>query len=86
VQQLLQHAQHVLAFIEEVAKDKDRDEAVTRAMVGVMGDMADTMEEIGPLYLAKPFWRDLLRDCEDPEGDDDQLRETARWGAGNPKP
>ena len=79
VQQLLQHAQFVLSFIEEVAKDKDRDEAVTRAMVGVMGDMADTMDGIGELYMQKPFWRQLLAECEDPAGDDDQLRETARW-------
>ena len=41
---LMQHAEFVLAFVEEVHKDADRDEAVTRAMVGVMGDMADTMD------------------------------------------
>jgi hypothetical protein len=29
-------------------------------MVGVMGDMADTMDGIGPLYMEKPFWRTLL--------------------------
>jgi len=60
VQQLLVHATFVLGFIEEVSKDTDRDEAVTRAMVGVMGDMADTMDGIGPLYMEKPFWRTLL--------------------------
>ena len=26
-------------------------------MVGVMGDMADTMEQIGPLFVEKPFWK-----------------------------
>jgi hypothetical protein len=35
VQQLLVHATFVLGFIEEVSKDTDRDEAVTRAMVGL---------------------------------------------------
>ena len=44
VEQLKSHAVYVLQFIAEVAKDRDRDEAVTRAMVGVMGDMADTMD------------------------------------------
>ena len=78
IAQLMQHAQFVLDFVEEVSKDKDRDEAVTRAMVGVMGDMADTMEGIGQLYMQKPFWRQLLAECEDPL-QDDQLRETARW-------
>jgi len=29
------HATFVLGFIEEVSKDTDRDEAVTRAMVGL---------------------------------------------------
>ena len=51
---------------------------MTRAMVGVMGDMADTVEGIGQLYIQKPFWRQLLAECEDPL-QDDQLRETARW-------
>ena len=78
IAQLMQHAQFVLDFVEEVSKDKDRDEAVTRAMVGVMGDMADTMEGIGQLYMQKPFWRQLLAECEDPL-QDIQLRETAQW-------
>ena len=43
-----------------------------------MGDMADTVEGIGQLYIQKPFWRQLLAECEDPL-QDDQLRETARW-------
>ena len=78
IAQLMQHAQFVLDFVEEVSKDKDRDEAVTRAMVGVMGDMADTMEGIGQLYMQKPFWVQLLAECED-QYQDNQLRETARW-------
>ena len=60
---LMQHAEFVLSFVEEVTKDADRDEAVTRAMVGVMGDMADTMDGIGQLYSQKTFWkqRDVMR-------------------------
>jgi importin subunit beta-1 len=75
---LMQHAEFVLAFVEEVHKDADRDEAVTRAMVGVMGDMAETMDGIGALYAQKSFWRELLQECTEPS-QDDQLRETARW-------
>ena len=78
---LMQHAEFVLAFVEEVHKDADRDEAVTRAMVGVMGDMADTMDGIGQLYARKPFWRQLLQECADPN-QDEQLRETALWAHG----
>ena len=31
-----------------------------------------------PTTIEKPFWRQLLAECEDPL-QDDQLRETARW-------
>jgi len=75
---LMQHAEFVLSFVEEVTKDADRDEAVTRAMVGVMGDMADTMDGIGALYAQKTFWKDLLQECMDPN-QDVSLQETARW-------
>ena len=75
---LMQHAEFVLSFVEEVTKDADRDEALTRAMVGVMGDMADTMDGIGQLYSQKTFWKQLLQECMDPN-QDSSLQETARW-------
>ena len=75
---LMQHAEFVLSFVEEVTKDADRDEAVTRAMVGVMGDMADTMDGIGQLYSQKTFWKQLLQECMD-QNQDSSLQETARW-------
>ena len=56
---------------------RPRRHRLTRAMVGVMGDMADTMEGIGQLYAQKPFWKQLLQECINDE--DEQLRETARW-------
>ena len=77
IAQLMSHAAFVLDFVETVSQDDDRDDAVTRAMVGVMGDMADTMEGIGQLYAQKPFWKQLLQECINDE--DEQLRETARW-------
>ena len=81
VEQLKSHAVYVLQFIAEVAKDGDRDEAVTRAMVGVMGDMADTMEGVGELFKQNMFWVELIRECED-QYQDQQLRDTAQWAKG----
>lgn len=81
VEQLKSHAVYVLQFIAEVAKDRDRDEAVTRAMVGVMGDMADTMDGVGELFKQNMFWVDLIRECED-QYQDQQLRDTAQWAKG----
>jgi len=78
---LMQHAEFVLAFVEEVHKDADRDEAVTRAMVGVMGDMADTMDGVGELFKQHTFWVELIRECED-QYQDQQLRDTAQWAKG----
>ena len=72
---------YVLQFIAEVAKDGDRDEAVTRAMVGVMGDMADTMDGVGELFKQNMFWVELIRECED-QYQDQQLRDTAQWAKG----
>ena len=77
----MQHAEFVLAFVEEVSKDKDRDEAVTRAMVGVMGDMADTMAGRPASSTCKPFWRQPLRSARIPSADD-SARETALWAHG----
>jgi importin subunit beta-1 len=81
VETLKSHAVYVLQFIAEVAKDGDRDEAVTRAMVGVMGDMADTMDGVGELFKQHTFWVELIRECED-QYQDQQLRDTAQWAKG----
>jgi importin subunit beta-1 len=78
VQQLVQHASFVVAFVEEVYKDEDRDEAVTRAMIGVLGDMADMIDGMGAVFQQHPFWQQLLAECSDSH-QDAQLQETAQW-------
>ena len=75
-----EHVPFVLQFIEAVSKDSNRDSAVTRSMVGVLGDMADTIDGVGQLFLQHTFYREFLRQCQ--SSSDDQLRDTAQWAAG----
>ncbi|KAK1320885.1 hypothetical protein QJS10_CPA03g01148 [Acorus calamus] len=78
---MMPYAAHLLQFIEAVFKDKERDDAVTKAAVAVMGDLADALG---------PNMRILLKDCtfhvaflgECFESEDEQLKETATWTQG----
>ena len=72
-----EHVPFVLEFIERVAADPHRDEAVTRSMVGVLGDMADTINGVGPAFAQRPFYDAFLRDCA--SSSDGSLRDTASW-------
>lgn len=78
---LLPHAQHLLQFIELVAKDHNRDEGVTKAAVGVLGDLADALgSNIKMLYKDRAFCMRLLDECL--QSEDEQLKETAVWTQG----
>ncbi|XP_058075079.1 importin subunit beta-1-like [Magnolia sinica] len=78
---MMPFASHLLQFIEAVFEDKQRDEAVTKAAVAVMGDLADTL---GPnmkiLFKDCTFHMEFLGECF--ESDDEQLKETASWTQG----
>ena len=74
-----EHTPSVLALVETVAADPSRDEVVTRSMVGVLGDMADTIDQIGPLFAQRPFYKDFLKECQ--QSNDASLRDTANWAA-----
>jgi importin subunit beta-1 len=51
---------------------------VTRAAVGVLGDVADTLGPLAlPLFRAAVFHKDFLDECI--SSDDEQLKETAEW-------
>lgn len=78
---LLPHAPHLLQFIELVAKDNNRDEGVTKAAVGVLGDLADALgSNIKMLYKDRAFCMHLLDECL--QSEDEQLKETAVWTRG----
>ena len=45
-------------------------------MVGVLGDMADTINGVGPAFAQRPFYDAFLRDCASSSGG---VTDTASW-------
>lgn len=75
---LIPYTGHILQFLESIYQDKDRDDAVTRAAIGVLGDVADTLGTTAvPLFQSSVFYKDFLDECI--SSDDQQLKETAEW-------
>eukprot|EP00249_Psilotum_nudum_P024753 c29286_g1_i1 orf=306-2930(+) len=75
---MIPFAGHILQFIENVYRDKDRDDTVSKAAVGVMGDLADTLgTNSSVLFQNSAFHKDFLEECA--SSDDQQLKETAEW-------
>ncbi|KAL8206069.1 hypothetical protein R6Q57_009620 [Mikania cordata] len=78
---MLPHAQHLLKFIEVVAKDAHRDESVVRAAVAVLGDLADALgSNVKMLFKDLAFCSEFLGECL--QSEDEQLKETATWTQG----
>nr|XP_016464878.1 PREDICTED: importin subunit beta-1-like [Nicotiana tabacum] len=78
---MLPYAPHLLQFIELVAKDRPRDESVTKAAVAVLGDLADALGSNAKTIFKDPaFCTQLLGECL--QSDDEQLKETATWTQG----
>ncbi|KAI4331607.1 hypothetical protein MLD38_029782 [Melastoma candidum] len=78
---MLPYAPHLMQFVELVFKDRQRDEAVTKAVVAVIGDLADALgPNIKVLFKDRSFCRELLVECL--QSDDEQLKETATWTQG----
>ncbi|KAL7136183.1 hypothetical protein ABFS83_10G012500 [Erythranthe nasuta] len=78
---MLPHAPHLMQFIGLVAKDTNRDESVTKAMVAVLGDVADALSaNIKVIFKDCAFCNELLGECL--QSDDQQLKETAAWTQG----
>ncbi|KAL9225418.1 hypothetical protein vseg_001347 [Gypsophila vaccaria] len=77
-QLLLPHARHILSFIDSVYQEKDMDDAVMKAAIGVLGDLADTLAtSAGPLIQQFPSFKDLLSECL--SSDDDSVKQSAEW-------
>ncbi|KAG0584195.1 hypothetical protein M758_3G191900 [Ceratodon purpureus] len=78
---MVPYAGHILQFIENVYQDKDKDDVVTKAAIGVMGDLADTLgANAAALFKRTVFFKDFLDECI--SSDDQQLKETAEWAQG----
>lgn len=75
------YAEHILLFIDNVFQDKERDDVVTKAAVGVMGDLADTLGgSVSHLFLSHTFYKDFINECM--LSSDPQLKDTAEWALG----
>jgi len=75
---MLQYSGLILQFIGSIYQDKERDETVAKAAVGVLGDLADTLGSSAIVCLRNAaFYKDFLVECLTSE--DQQLRETAEW-------
>ncbi|KAL5550764.1 hypothetical protein UlMin_000940 [Ulmus minor] len=78
---MLPYAQHLLQFIEAIKGDKQRDESVTKAVVAVIGDLADALgPNMKALFCKHPTFVEFLGECL--LSDDEQLKETATWTQG----
>lgn len=77
-QLLLPHARHILSFIDSIYQEKDMDDAVMKAAIGVLGDLADTLAaSAGSLIQQFPSCRDLLNECL--SSDDHSVKQSAEW-------
>ncbi|KAH7426527.1 hypothetical protein KP509_10G004800 [Ceratopteris richardii] len=69
---------HILQFLESIYADVYRDEAVTKAAAGVLGDLADTLgSSAASLLKNSTFYKGFLEECQ--KSDDQSLKETADW-------
>ena len=62
-----------------MSKDPYRDASVTRNMVALLGDMADTMDGIGELFREKTFYQALFQELHS----DDNFDSTLNWARGD---
>ncbi|KAI5065929.1 hypothetical protein GOP47_0018553 [Adiantum capillus-veneris] len=75
---MARYAQHILQFLESIYADAYRDEAVTKAAAGVLGDLADTLgPNASSLLQSSTFYKGFLEECQ--KSDDQSLKETADW-------
>lgn len=75
---MVPYAGHILQFIENIYSDAQRDDGVTKAAVGVLGDLADTLgSNSANLFRSSIFYKNFLEECQ--TSDDQQLKETADW-------
>eukprot|EP00250_Pteridium_aquilinum_P006489 c16400_g1_i2 orf=255-2879(+) len=75
---MARYAVHILQFLESIYADVYRDEAVTKAAVGVLGDLADTLgPNASSLFQNSTFHNNFLEECQ--RSEDQSLKETADW-------
>jgi len=73
---LLPYVNHMISFIGIVAQDPTRNESVTRAALGLVGDLAHALGARVRPQLSQPFVKQLIQ--EGLKGDED-MRSVAQW-------
>ncbi|KAI4319408.1 hypothetical protein MLD38_033007 [Melastoma candidum] len=77
-QLLLSYAPHILQFLDSLYMEKDMDDAVSKTAIGVLGDLADTLQSsAGPLIQQSVSSREFLSECL--SSHDDMIKESAEW-------
>ena len=67
-----------LSYVNELLMFVFRDEAVTKAAVGVLGDLADTLgPNVSSFFQSSTFYKNFLEECQN--SDDRSLKETSDW-------
>ncbi|XP_020577701.1 importin subunit beta-1 [Phalaenopsis equestris] len=77
-QLLMPFAPHILQFLDSLYNEKDMDDVVMKAAIGVLGDLADTLgTNAGPLINQSISSKDFLEECL--SSDDHLIKESAEW-------
>lgn len=72
--------QHILEYGSYVYTDKENaDEAVYKAMAALLGDMASTMDGVGPVFQQKSYVQNFIMEAR--QSPDPSLAENAKWAA-----
>ncbi|PKU70398.1 importin subunit beta-1 isoform X2 [Dendrobium catenatum] len=77
-QLLMPYASNILQFLDSLYNEKDMDDIVMKAAVGVLGDLADTLgANAGPLISQSVSSKDFLEECL--ASDEHLIKESAQW-------
>ncbi|KAK9764087.1 karyopherin Kap95 [Basidiobolus ranarum] len=77
---LLPHAQHIFSFMGMVYNDPERSEAVTRGMIGLLGDMSEAfMNGQIKQLLAADWINACLKEGRSSRHSSSSTRDVARW-------
>lgn len=75
--QFLPYVNHVVSFVGFVSQDAYRTESVTRAALGVLGDLAHALGSKVKPALQQPFVKVLITECLN--SDSGQTQDVGRW-------
>ncbi|KAI4374331.1 hypothetical protein MLD38_012338 [Melastoma candidum] len=77
-QLLLPYAPQILQFLDSLYREKDMDDSVSKTAIGVLGDLADTLQSsAAPLIQQSVSSREFLGECL--SSHDDMIKESAEW-------